>query len=137
MWGVNLRAILRRLFIFITTEIDPVKRYFSLHHDSTTQIYQAIIIKGGRAMKLERFNCLCLISILVTASLAAQQSVKIEQVDLQPLIAQVKRILETMDYLGEPLSPADKQTLEKAFSESDAGRARAAIQDVLDKYCLA
>jgi hypothetical protein len=88
-------------------------------------------------MKLARFKCLFLISILVTASIAAQQTVKSAQVDLQPLIAQVKRILETMDYLGEPLSPADKQALDKAFSEADAGRARAAIQDVLDKYCLA
>src|SRR5262245_27136504 len=88
-------------------------------------------------MKLARFNCLLLISLLVSACIAAQQSAKVEQVDLQPLSAQVKRILETMDYLGEPLSPADKQSLEKAFNEPDAARARAAIQDVLDKYCLA
>ena len=56
--------------------------------------------------------------------------------DVQPLVAQVKRLVETMDYLGEPFSAADKQALERAFDDEDEGRALKAIQDVLDKRSL-
>ncbi|HXG68943.1 MAG TPA: CehA/McbA family metallohydrolase, partial [Blastocatellia bacterium] len=51
-------------------------------------------------------------------------------------MAQVRRVAEAMDYLGAPLSPADKQALEKAANEADAARAVRGIQDALDRYCL-
>jgi len=62
----------------------------------------------------------------------------IRNVDLQPLVAQVNRITAAMDYLGAPLSDADKQALDAA---SRLGNARAAeagesIQRVLDRSCL-
>lgn len=61
---------------------------------------------------------------------------KAEQVELQPLAAQVKRLLETLDYLGTPLRAPDKEALNRALADSDQGRAVGAIKDVLDKYCL-
>ncbi|MCI0523928.1 MAG: CehA/McbA family metallohydrolase, partial [Acidobacteria bacterium] len=67
----------------------------------------------------------------------AQQGTKVEQVELQPLTAQVKRLVEALDYLGAPLSPSDKEALERASHDTDAVRANRAIQDTLDKYCLA
>jgi hypothetical protein len=57
-------------------------------------------------------------------------------VELQPLTAQVKRLIEALDYLGAPLNVADRQALEKAVNETDAARASRAIQETLDKYCL-
>src|SRR6185295_10922576 len=60
----------------------------------------------------------------------------VHNVELQPLIAQVKRVIEATDYLGSPVSAADKQALETAFKQSDADEAGEAIQRVLDKYCL-
>jgi hypothetical protein len=69
-------------------------------------------------------------------SVQAQQMAKVAQVEIQPLAAQVKRLMETLDYLGSPLQTADRQVLERAMSESDAGRASRQIQDVLDRYCL-
>src|SRR5256885_4374781 len=60
----------------------------------------------------------------------------VKNVELQPLIAQVKRVIEATDYLGSPLSAADKKTLEAAFKKSGADEAGEAIQRVLDKYCL-
>ena len=36
----------------------------------------------------------------------------VRNVELQPLIAQVKRVIEATDYLGTPVSAADKQALE-------------------------
>jgi hypothetical protein len=60
----------------------------------------------------------------------------VRNVELQPLIAQVKRLIEATDYLGTPVSAADKQALETAFKQTDAGEASEAVQRVLDKYCL-
>jgi hypothetical protein len=60
----------------------------------------------------------------------------VHNVELQPLIAQVKRVLEATDYLGTPVSASDKQALEAAFKQTDADEASEAIQRVLDKYCL-
>jgi hypothetical protein len=77
-----------------------------------------------------------LITSLLSVAIAAQQPGKVEQVELQPLVAQVKRLVEAMDYLGAPLSVSDKGALEKAMSESDTAQARRAIQNTLDKYCL-
>jgi hypothetical protein len=70
------------------------------------------------------------------AQLAAQGLPRVQQVELQPLAAQVKRLVEALDYLGAPLSAADKQALEKAANTTDGARASREIQDVLDKYCL-
>jgi hypothetical protein len=60
----------------------------------------------------------------------------VKNVELQPLIAQVKRVIEATDYLGIPLSGADRQTLEAAFKKSDSDEASELIQRSLDKYCL-
>lgn len=58
------------------------------------------------------------------------------QVELQPLAAQVRRLIETLDYLGAPLSQADKQALERATTQPDTANATRQIQDILDSYCL-
>src|SRR2546425_2896809 len=60
----------------------------------------------------------------------------VKNVELQPLVAQVRRVIEASDYLGSPLSTADRKTLEAAFKKSGADEASEAIQRVLDRYCL-
>src|SRR5262245_8371885 len=80
--------------------------------------------------------------VLLTLSLSpgsfpAQELTKVEKVELQPLIAQVKRLVEAMDYLGVPISDPDKQALDRAIRKTDPTQTIAEIQDVLDKYCLA
>ena len=77
-----------------------------------------------------------ILTLLLTLSGSAQQLPQVAQVELQPLTAQVKRLIEATDYLGAPFTAADKQTLERASNLTDAARARREIQDVLDRYCL-
>src|SRR3989441_1840352 len=60
----------------------------------------------------------------------------VKNVELQPLVAQVRRVIEAADYLGSPLSASDRKTLEAAFNKSDADEGSEAIQRVLDRYCL-
>lgn len=70
------------------------------------------------------------------ASPIAAQMKMDDEIELQPLVAQVKRLVEAMDYLGEPFSSADKQALEKAFDATDSARSLTQIQNILDKRSL-
>ena len=59
-----------------------------------------------------------------------------QTVELQPFSVQVRRLMETLDYLGEPLAAGDRREVERALAEYDAKRTTAALQDVLDRYTL-
>jgi hypothetical protein len=95
---------------------------------------------------LKRVNCLkyafrwgfCLFLLPAMMPVLAQHAhvSKVERVESQPLIAQVKRLVEAMDYLGVPISSADKQALENAFNATDGKQTSTRIQAILDKYCL-
>ncbi|MFL6211275.1 MAG: CehA/McbA family metallohydrolase [Pyrinomonadaceae bacterium] len=90
--------------------------------------------------------CLLALVLLTFIPVAAQHSheqhptedINHEQdtVELQPLAAQVKRLVEALDYLGEPFSAADKQALDAATGERDERRALTAIMRVLDQHTL-
>lgn len=69
-----------------------------------------------------------LVFSLVTSSFAPAQISKVGQMEIQPFAAQVKRLVEAMDYLGAPLGPADEQALDKAFNDTAAAQASAEIQ---------
>ena len=60
----------------------------------------------------------------------------VHQVDLQPLLAQVRRLVAATDYLGAPLPTTDKEALDAAGTRADAAQAVEAIQRVLDRHCL-
>jgi hypothetical protein len=60
----------------------------------------------------------------------------VAEVELQPLVAQVQRLIETADYLGAPFSQSEKDALRAAGAETDATKGVAAIQKVLDPHCL-
>ncbi len=53
-------------------------------------------------------------------------------VEPQPFFAQVRRLLEAADYLGSPLSDADKAAIKAATERADP----VAAQAVLDRSCL-
>src|SRR5581483_6150624 len=57
-------------------------------------------------------------------------------VELQPLAAQVKRVLEALDYIGAPLAAEDRRAIEAAMQDSDPARATPTIARVLDRYVL-
>jgi hypothetical protein len=61
---------------------------------------------------------------------------EVSGVELQPLVAQVKRLTEALEYLGAPLSPEKQQALEAAMAMSDEHAATRSIQEILDPQCL-
>ncbi len=81
-----------------------------------------------------RFCCL----ILLTLSFAtAQQLPVVATVEYQPLAAQVSRLLEALQYLGDPLPAKETAELKRlSVAPADPAQAAAAIQGVLDRHCL-
>jgi hypothetical protein len=79
---------------------------------------------------------LCLALFLAGRASAADALPLVDAVEAQPLQAQVKRVAETLQILGEPLSKEQAADLEKAFKEPDS-KSPIAIQKVLDSLCLA
>src|SRR5437763_13768447 len=62
---------------------------------------------------------------------------KVTKVDFQPLAAQTKRLLDALDYLGNPLPQADRKALDTARNAATKAEGVAAIQAILAKHCLA
>jgi hypothetical protein len=57
-------------------------------------------------------------------------------VEFQPLSAQVKRVAEALELLGEPLRPEEKTRLSAAIDSTGGEEPIKVIQQVLDKRCL-
>jgi hypothetical protein len=83
---------------------------------------------------LRRLASLALL-LCLGGRLAAADLPHVTQVELQPLAAQVQRLVEALDYIGAPLPEADKQALRAAAG--DAAKGVETIQAVLDPHCLA
>ena len=66
----------------------------------------------------------------------AQELQLVQGVEAQPLKAQVKRIVDALEFLGEPLNEQRQADLTSALKEMDSDKAVAAIQKVLDPLCL-
>lgn len=79
-------------------------------------------------------SIVCAATIIHAQDRAALPLVK--DVERQPLVAQVQRVIEALNYLGVPLRDADRAALEKALTDTDAVAAVESIQKVLDPYCL-
>ncbi len=67
----------------------------------------------------------------------AQQIPLVTGVDVQPVGAQVRRISDALDYLGQPLPPETRKALHEALALPDQAAAVKAVQAALDPLCLA
>jgi hypothetical protein len=77
------------------------------------------------------------ISDLAAAESCASNLPIVSNVPLQPLIAQIRRIIAAAEYLGTPLAPGRLQELEAAFKMTSEEAAATSIQRLLDCHCLA
>ena len=74
-----------------------------------------------------------ILSLAIISSHAALPLVS--DVPIQPLSAQVNRLLEALDFLGAPLAANDKESLLAALAKPSE-KTSSAVQTILDKYCL-
>ncbi len=72
----------------------------------------------------------------IAGSLRAQELPVVRDVELQPLQAQVERLVQALEHAGAPLAEEQQTALRAAFAEDDAAAAVAKIQKVLDPLCL-
>jgi hypothetical protein len=75
-------------------------------------------------------------SIILALDMPNAEAQQAAVVPLQPLAAQIRRLIAALDSIGEPLNPADCMELERAFSQTDEPTAVQSIQQVLDRYVL-
>ena len=78
-----------------------------------------------------------LILSLLSLPSAAAPLPQVHDVEVQPLMVQVKRLQEALDYLGAPLSDEAKASLAKAAETTDDREAKRLVQETLDPLCLA
>ncbi len=93
-------------------------------------------------MPLNRIICLILVLAAqftfqrTTLAAQAPSLPLVLDVELQPLGAQVHRVIETLNAVGSPLPGKDVTEIENAIKSSNGQAAVAEIQGVLDKHCL-
>ena len=87
---------------------------------------------------MKQIVCATLLLILHLEWIVAQQTLpRVESVEAQPLMVQVQRLVEALDYLGRPLNPEQKAQLKRAQANLVDAEAIDAVQAVLDPLCLA
>ncbi len=74
--------------------------------------------------------------LLISLQSIAQIQPDIVAVEAQPFAAQVRRIMEAADHLGEPFSHSDKAVLNEALTSPDSPGAVELMQRTLDRRCL-
>ncbi len=77
-----------------------------------------------------------LLATTATSSGFAQAWPQVADVDAQPLVAQVRRLVDALDMIGQPLSEDARKRLESAFERENGSQTVREIQDVLDPLCL-
>jgi len=60
----------------------------------------------------------------------------VSEVEFQPFVAQVRRLIEATDYLGAPFSAADKAALNATMESPHHKAAAAKLQEILDRYAI-
>jgi hypothetical protein len=70
------------------------------------------------------------VSIVAALACSAEELPLVTSVEFQPLAAQVTRVIQTLEMIGEPLPAGDAQQLRDAKTVEQ-------IQRILDKHCLA
>ncbi|MCA8998361.1 MAG: CehA/McbA family metallohydrolase, partial [Planctomycetaceae bacterium] len=84
-----------------------------------------------------RLHSLACLFILVGSAVATAQDLPVvDGVDRQPIVESTRRLIEALQYIGEPLSQEDVQTLEAAFADANSDVMKI-VQRVLDPHCLA
>jgi hypothetical protein len=71
-------------------------------------------------------------SLVALFSVAAAPLPIVSGVEWQPLAAQVERVVQAAELIGDPFTPKERETIDSALKEKDADK----LQAVLDTHCL-
>ena len=76
------------------------------------------------------------VAVLMANPCRAEELPLVQDVVFQPLTAQVKRVIEALEILGQPLAKDEKAKIEQAIDSTGQDSAIRTIQTILDKHCL-
>lgn len=82
-------------------------------------------------MRIRKFYHFAFIA-LASFNIAVAQS----NSELQPFVFQTKRLLETLDYLGTPVTSTDKKAIETVIAGNGDASTIEELKNILDKYAL-
>jgi hypothetical protein len=86
--------------------------------------------------RFTRFSWIPVLILIVPPLARADRLPIVADAPAQPLAAQVKRVVEALDQLGEPLPDEVKAKIAGASAALDDPDTAATIQEILDPYCL-
>jgi len=86
-------------------------------------------------MSFRVYTMLAMICFIQAAGARAGELTFVKNVEAQPLWAQARRVIEALDFLGNPLPQEKKDALQKAAEAGDSTLVKA-IQDAFDPLCL-
>src|SRR3954470_12947738 len=86
-------------------------------------------------MNLHRSCFLFGLALVVVTGRAQAPLPIVTDIEWQPLAAQARRVAEALDFLGEPLSPAEKTALDRAAS-TPGKESVDQLQRILDPHVL-
>jgi hypothetical protein len=89
-------------------------------------------------MKSYKISYLYSLALLhcVVSPVRADDLPRLEGVPAQPLVAQVRRLVEALELQGQPLSAESREKLDEAMGKADPAEQVRSIQEVLDPLCL-
>jgi hypothetical protein len=85
---------------------------------------------------LRLLSCVVALVMTVEATGRAEDLPVVTDVEFQPLTAQVLRVVDALEALGQPLNRDEKSRLEKALDSTGGAPAVRTIQNILDPHCL-
>ena len=112
------RRVSRRVFLHSTSVIPAA-------------LASPVLVRPLAAMSATRGDC-----DMVAGQSCESRLPIVAGVPLQPLVAQVTRLIGAAEYLGAPFPPDHQRELEVAFKMTDEESAVTSIQRVLDCHCL-
>ncbi len=83
-----------------------------------------------------RFSLIAAALVVATTVARADDLPVYQDVEFQPLAAQARRVAQSLEMLGQPLSAEERARLDAAIETADPGPGVAAIQELLDERCL-
>lgn len=88
-------------------------------------------------MKAMRCSRIALVFVAASFLCAAEELPVVTKVEYQPFAAQVARLMQALDMIGEPLPAAERAQLQKLLEGQASAKAVEEMQNILDKHCLA
>src|SRR4051812_46150073 len=94
-----------------------------------------VVFSNSKRIAMKRLIFVCLL-LASPAALPAADVPVVENLELQPLVAQVNRLTEALNVLGEPLPDKVQTALKESAAATDRKAATRQIQETLDPLCL-